>query len=33
MAGINGMKTKKNHEDSPIFTEYYKKNNPELTNE
>lgn len=33
MAGIKGMKTKKNHEDSPRFAEYYKKNNPELTNE
>ena len=27
------MKTKKNHENSQRFAEYYKKNNPELTNE
>lgn len=33
MAGIKGMKIKKNHEDSPRFAEYYKKQNPELTME
>ena len=33
MAGIKGMQITKNHEDSPRFAEYYKKNNPELTNE
>lgn len=31
MAGIKGMKIKKNHEDSPRFAEYYKKENPEWT--
>lgn len=28
MAGIKGMKILKNHEDSPRFAEYYKKQNP-----
>lgn len=31
MAGIKGMKSKKNHEDSPKFAEYYKKQYPNLT--
>ena len=31
MAGKKGMKIKKNHEDSPRFAEYYKKENPEWT--
>ena len=31
MAGIKGMKIKKNHEDSPKFAEYYKKQYPDLT--
>ena len=29
MPGIKGMKTKKNHEDSPRFAEYYQKEHPE----
>lgn len=33
MAGKQGMKIKKNHEDSPRFAEYYKKEHPEWTNE
>lgn len=31
MAGIKGMKITKNHEDSPRFAEYYKKQYPDLT--
>ena len=31
MAEIKGMKIKKNHEDSPKFAEYYKKQYPDLT--
>ena len=32
MPGIKGMKTKKNHEDSPRFAEYYyQKEHPECT--
>ena len=31
MPGIKGMKTKKNHEDSPRFAEYYQKEHPEWT--
>ena len=33
MAGKQGMTVKKNHEDSPKFAEYYKKEHPEWTNE
>lgn len=32
MAGKKGQKLTKKHEDSPRFAEYYKKNNPELSN-
>ena len=31
MPGIKEMKTKKNHEDSPRFAEYYQKEHPEWT--
>jgi len=33
MAGKKGMLIKKNHEDSPKFAEYYKKEHPEWSNE